>query len=100
MGCVPSIRCRQTPAGKIAEELGLTENAVIFASLGFWRLREETGELLAFTTAPNFPTGGLNLSGSQSTVVSIPAGNIYHGYLDQVTTITFENVSAGETLQI
>ena len=32
--------------------------------------------------------------------MTLPAGMVYQGYLEQVTTITFDNVSAGETLQI
>ncbi len=58
------------------------------------------GSPVPLSTAPDFPTGGLELSGSQTSVVTLPAGMVYQGYLEQVTTITFNNVSAGETLQI
>jgi PEP-CTERM motif len=55
---------------------------------------------LTLSTAPNFPTGGLELAGSASNIATIPPGVVYQGYLQQTTTIIFNNVAAGETLQI
>jgi PEP-CTERM motif len=58
------------------------------------------GSPIVLSTTASFPTGGLELSGSASSVVTIPAGFVYRDYLEQTTTITFDNVTAGETLQI
>ncbi len=58
------------------------------------------GSPIPLSTAPNFPTGGLELSGSANSVVTIPEGYVYQDYLEQTATITFDNVTAGETLQI
>ncbi len=58
------------------------------------------GSPIPLSTATNFPSGGLELSGSANSVVTIPDGYVYQGYLEQTTMITFENVTAGETLQI
>jgi PEP-CTERM motif len=55
---------------------------------------------LTLSTAPSFPTGGTELSGSASGIATIPPGVVYRGYLEQMTTIVFNNVTAGETLQI
>ena len=55
---------------------------------------------VTLSTAPNFPTGALALSGSANVGVPIPADVVVRDYLQQTTTITFNNVSAGETLQI
>src|SRR5260370_278414 len=50
--------------------------------------------------APGFPTGSLELSGSASTFVALDPGLIFRLDLEQVTTITFDNVTPGETLLI
>jgi hypothetical protein len=55
---------------------------------------------VTLSTAPNFPTGGLELNGSANTVVTLPPGLSYRGFLEQTTTITFNNVTSGQTLQI
>jgi PEP-CTERM motif len=55
---------------------------------------------IPLSRAASFPTGGLELTGSASSVVTIPAGFVYRDYLEQTTTLTFDHVTAGETLQI
>jgi hypothetical protein len=56
---------------------------------------------VSLPTAPNFPTGGLNLSGSANAIATIPSEfSPYENFLEQTTTILFNNVTAGQTLQI
>ena len=48
----------------------------------------------------NFPTGGLEQTGSSSSIATVPPGFVFEGYLEQLTTIKVDNVVAGETIDI
>jgi hypothetical protein len=55
---------------------------------------------VSLPTAPSFPTGGLELMGAANAIATIPPGFVFENFLEQTTTIIFDNVTAGETLQI